>query len=221
MFNEILDKLNRSTSIRERLVALKETKSWEQVALALYSIPESSETFRNSVMCRQASKHNCQGVKTGLSESMAEYARKELELAGMFDEDSDYEGMIGEAVIELIELFASQGHSGCSADITRSIFDRLAKFKPMTELTDNPTEWMKIEEEHLAPSEHNLYQSRRSPTCFSYDGGKTYYDLDEMQNNVRVPGTKPMHQSVKFEAKPHQHRTPRGLAAKDYAGVKR
>lgn len=213
MFNDLLDTLNKSTSIRERLVALKETRSWEQVALALYSIPESSETFRSSIMHRQVSKHDCQGVKkTGLSESMADYARKELELVGLFDEDSDYEGMIGEAVISLIELFATQGHSGCSADITRSIFDRLASFKPLTELTDNLDDWMKIEEER------SLYQSKRSPTCFSYDGGKTYYDLDE--NNPRIPGKEKMHQSVKFEAKTHQHRVPRGLATKDYVEVK-
>jgi hypothetical protein len=36
MFNDILDRLNKNTSIRERLVALKETKSLEQVALAPY-----------------------------------------------------------------------------------------------------------------------------------------------------------------------------------------
>lgn len=41
---------------------------------------------------------------------------------GMYDEDSDYDGMLGEAVEELSLVFAEQGHSGASAFVTLSIF---------------------------------------------------------------------------------------------------
>ena len=34
-----------------------------------------------------------------------------------FDQDSDYEGMLGTAVYEIIKVFAQQGHSGASAEI--------------------------------------------------------------------------------------------------------
>ena len=42
--------------------------------------------------------------------STTSHAKFELELAGFFDEDSDYGGAIGEAVMELMEVFAKQGH---------------------------------------------------------------------------------------------------------------
>lgn len=311
MFDNLLNNLKRCNSIRERLLALNDSMSWEQIALALYSIiddvnteddhcRENHEAFRKSVMQHQADRNAIQtnesvqivgreidddymnymgdidnlddfgddlnkefGIaydqlvsflgkptfastpigdftwigkmddgslftihankKLGMyavhaenketydevidyieleisanehkiHEGMADYARKELEIAGLFDKDSDYEGMIGEAVLGLIELFASQGHSGFSAGITREIFDRLASYKPLSDLTNDPTEWMEIAEETIDGSKFKIYQSARSPTCFSRDGGKTYYNLDEME--MRVPGKEPMHTSV-------------------------
>jgi hypothetical protein len=44
---------------------------------------------------------------------------------GMYDDDSDYDGMIGEAVEELSATFGEQGHSGTSAVITMAIFNKL------------------------------------------------------------------------------------------------
>ena len=108
-----------------------------------------------------------------VKESLSNFAKYELDLAGMFDKDADYDGMLGEAVMELIELFGSQDHSGMSAAMTIDLFDRLASYKPLSELTDNPTEWMDVSEE--------LWQSRRNPVCFSNDGGRTYYDIDELE----------------------------------------
>jgi len=43
------------------------------------------------------------------------FARKWLEQNGLFDKDSDYGGWLGEAVMEVVELVAKQGHSGGSA----------------------------------------------------------------------------------------------------------
>lgn len=36
--------------------------------------------------------------------NIIEFAKNELEIAGMFDKDSDYNGMIGDAVMELIKV---------------------------------------------------------------------------------------------------------------------
>ena len=51
--------------------------------------------------------------------------RKRLTELGMFDKDSDYDGMIGEAIMELSETFSNQGHSGMSALLTISLFTQL------------------------------------------------------------------------------------------------
>jgi hypothetical protein len=46
-------------------------------------------------------------------------AQYEIDLVGLSDQDSDYNGMIGDAVMQLIRLFSAQGHSGFSASHDR------------------------------------------------------------------------------------------------------
>lgn len=73
--------------------------------------------------------------------SLSEFAKAELERAGWFSEDSDYAGFVGVAVIELIQIFSRQGHSGLSANIVTGIFTKPAKFEPITPLTGEDEEW--------------------------------------------------------------------------------
>ena len=56
---------------------------------------------------------------------------KQLTRVGLFDEDSDYDGMLGKAVLELITVFANQGHSGYSAQMTRELFHKLNIFEEL------------------------------------------------------------------------------------------
>jgi len=102
---------------------------------------------------------------------LVKFARRELELAGLFDKDSDYDGMLGGSAIELIEVFSKQGHSGFSAGIMSDLFDRLSRYKPLTALTADPEDWMEVGE--------GTWQCKRSHSCFSEDGLKTYYDIDD------------------------------------------
>jgi len=283
MINEIFENLRRSEIIKENLAVLKEGRTWEQIALALYQILDDIDTmsdacksnlqaFQDQVLRLQAEKNQYlyspdgytlqpsepvdsetdgktqtaaypdlmlynmsspsnppmertdpnaeisdegenegdyekggygSGLKSkhdisryppskypssnnkprhpeeadAVEESLAAHAERELKLAGLFDKDSDYEGMLGEAVLELMELFAKQDHSGFSAGMTTELFSRLAKFEALTELTNNSEEWIDISE--MQGGEPG-WQSARSPSCFSTDGGKTYYNLDEL-----------------------------------------
>lgn len=120
--------------------------------------------------------YTASAIYESLNENLCAFAKKELGLAGLFDKDSDYDGMLGEAVMELMQVFSGQGHSGCSAAMTMAIFDKLADWKPLTELTDNADEWNDISEYQGGKPG---WQSSRSPSCFSEDGGKTYWDIDE------------------------------------------
>jgi len=74
-------------------------------------------------------------------ERFKSYCRSELERAGLFDKDSDYGGMLGKAVMELVETFEKQGHSGFSASTVLQIFQRVASWKPLTPLTGEDDEW--------------------------------------------------------------------------------
>ena len=56
-----------------------------------------------------------------------DYFKKRVKELGMLDKDSDYDGMIGKSVIQLSSVFSKQGHSGCSADVTCQLFNKLMK----------------------------------------------------------------------------------------------
>ena len=73
---------------------------------------------------------------------LVSYAKQELKIAGLFDKDSDYGGMLGDAVMELMEVFAKQGHSECSASMALSIFNKVAAYKPLSPLTFGDDEWI-------------------------------------------------------------------------------
>lgn len=150
-----------------------------------------------------------------LKENLTSFAKKELEIAGLFDKDSDYDGMLGEAVLELIQKFASQGHSGGSAAVVTAVFDKLVRWKPLSEINDSIEEWRLVIDDDPAAPGKSLHQSRRLPSAFSNDGGKTYWDIDEDyffhedEDGTRWSGglsedewdNRPMHQSKHTEKK--------------------
>lgn len=72
------------------------------------------------------------------------HARKEMEIAGLFGKDSDYDGMLGDAVMKMIKVFSDEGHSGMSAGMAISIFQKVASFEPLSPLTGVDDEWMEI-----------------------------------------------------------------------------
>lgn len=102
------------------------------------------------------------------------HARSELDRAGLFDKDSDYDGMLGEAILELIEVFAEQGHSGTSACAAIDIINTLLKFNPLTPLTYAEDEWDNVSDATGEP----MWQNKRKPDVFSRDHGVTWYCLD-------------------------------------------
>lgn len=115
--------------------------------------------------------------------NLANHAIDELQRAGLYDADSDYGGMIGQAVQALVELFASQGHSGMSAHIVLDVFNRVARFKTLTPITSDPSEWMDVAD-MMPNGDPPLWQNKRQSSCFSNDGGRTYYDIDAGDNRA-------------------------------------
>lgn len=111
--------------------------------------------------------------------NLVKHAEYELKLAGLFDKDSDYDGMLGEAVLELVKVFAKQGHSGFSAHQTLSMFNEVANFKNLTPIGKSKDEWMNISD----MSDSEMWQNKRRGTTFSRDGGKTWYDIDDPKLN--------------------------------------
>lgn len=96
------------------------------------------------------------------------YARRELKAAGWYAEDAMYGDMIPEAVLELVRVFAGQGHSGMSANIVRGIFNKLAMWEPLVPLSGDDDEWNEV-----GPG---IFQNNRCSRVFK-EGGEAY-DID-------------------------------------------
>jgi hypothetical protein len=103
--------------------------------------------------------------------NLVRHAHAELLRAGLWDEDSDYRGMLADAVFDLVKVFAEQGHSGFSASMARDLFAKLSDFQSLGPITDDPAEWIEVGPE--------MWQNSRMPSAFSTDGGRTHYLLDE------------------------------------------
>ena len=105
---------------------------------------------------------------------LIDHAKTELEIAGLFDKEGDfYEGMTGNAVMELIELFSKQGHSGMSAPIVADIFKKLANYEPLGPITGKDEEWSDVRD---LGNGKPWYQNKRCSALFK-DGkdGRPYY----------------------------------------------
>ncbi len=102
---------------------------------------------------------------------LVEYAKRELELAKVGDE---YDGMLVSAVLEIIQVFANQGHSGCSADMVMSYTSKLMRFRPLTPLTGEADEWCDLTDYNTPDMTH---QNKRLSTVFKHGEGWAY-DID-------------------------------------------
>lgn len=103
--------------------------------------------------------------------NVREHAIREMKLAGV-DEDI-YGDMTSKAVLKMIDAFESEGHSGMSASLVLSIFNRVIDFGNLTPLTNDPNEW------HDHGRESGRWQNKRNSSAFSLDNGHSYYLLEE------------------------------------------
>jgi len=125
------------------------------------------------------------------------HAERELRLAGFFDKNSDYGGMLGDAVMELVSAFAAQEHSGMSAPLVIRLFSQVASYKLLAPLTGEDHEWERVD--------NNLWQNNRlssvfkDATGYAYDiDGRTFLDGEARYTSVhsRVPVTFPYVQEI-------------------------
>ena len=100
--------------------------------------------------------------------NLVNHAKRELKAAGLYDEDSDYGGMLAKGVESLIRSFSRQGHSGFSAGMTITLFEKLARFEPLGPLTGEPDEWNEVAD--------GVLQNKRCSHVF-FENGKAH-DID-------------------------------------------
>lgn len=97
--------------------------------------------------------------------NLVEHAKREMEIAKLGG--TLYDGMLPEAVLEIIKVFSKQGHSGMSASIVTSVVEKLMRFEPLSPLTGENEEWNEVGE--------GMYQNRRCSHVFK--NGEGAYDI--------------------------------------------
>ena len=106
--------------------------------------------------------------------SLIEHAKREL-LALGYDPNDAEDGpnkWIQENILELINTFAEQGHSGGSAPYCLQLFTKLASWEPAKPLTGEDSEWDEVENSR----DGLLFQNNHCSRVFKQDG--TVYDVD-------------------------------------------
>lgn len=100
--------------------------------------------------------------------SYREHAEQEFAALGWNSTEEGPDKWMRENVLELLEVFSKQGHSGSSAPYAIGLFEKLARFEPLGPITGADEEWCEVNE--------GLFQNRRCSRVFKENGNA--YDID-------------------------------------------
>ena len=114
--------------------------------------------------------------------NLVNHAWNEFRAAGWCDEHGKFKDEMQKSicthVVELLEKFFEEGHSGTTAPYTVDLFSNLALFKPIVPLTGEDWEWVCHSDER--PGEVSVYQNKRCSAVFKqsdrFDGHPYYLD---------------------------------------------
>lgn len=117
------------------------------------------------------------------------------------DSEIEMQKEINKDILEIINVFAKQGHSGFTADYCIRVLSRLLRYKPLTPLTGEDDEW------ESNPFDTELLQNKRYPAVFkdvkngnafnteakifSDDDGETWYTSVDSKADISFPYTVP------------------------------
>jgi hypothetical protein len=107
------------------------------------------------------------------------HAMIEFRATGWSDEHGKFKDEMQEAickhVLELLDVFHGEGHSGTTAPYTIDLFKKLAMFEPVAPLTGEDWEWANVSE-NGGKNGGPLYQNKRCGHVFKDSTGA--YDID-------------------------------------------
>lgn len=100
------------------------------------------------------------------------HAERELKVAGLLGSNDEYDQAVADATLEIVKVFAKQGHSGFSASVTTSLVEKLMRFEPLGPLTGEDDEWTILDYD-----EDMKGQNKRCSHVFLRADG-TAYDIE-------------------------------------------
>ena len=107
--------------------------------------------------------------------NLIEHAKREFLKLGYLpieECEDDPNKWIQENVLELLDVFSKQGHSGSSAPYTINMFKKLASFEPIAPILCTDDEWFNYMDTNI----DEAYQNNRCSAVFKENkDGKPYY----------------------------------------------
>jgi len=97
--------------------------------------------------------------------NLTKHAEHELSLIG--GQDDEMQQMMNKHILQMVELFANEGHSGFSANYATNILNKLLRFEPLTPLTGEPEEWAETHD-------GEVLQNKRCSHVFKNKDGRAY-----------------------------------------------
>lgn len=108
--------------------------------------------------------------------NLINHAKTELDCIGMKENNEDEMNLdMRKCILDVIQVFANQGHSGFSANYAANIISKLMKFEPLSPLTGEDSEWSDVSEIGGA-NDGSLFQNKRCSHVFKDDVGA--WDID-------------------------------------------
>jgi|NOAtaT_6_FD_contig_31_9395636_length_601_multi_3_in_0_out_0_1 hypothetical protein len=115
--------------------------------------------------------------------NILKHAERELTLIG-YDGKDEYNNMAKDAILQLIETFAKQGHSGFSAPYVANMFHKLANYETLSPLTGNDDEWSDVLDERSSSDTKMLFQNTRDSRVFKDEKGAYFLNAIVWQEIV-------------------------------------
>ena len=125
--------------------------------------------------------------------NLVEHAKDELKRIGMIDSGDPYNEFATKAILDLIELFASQDHSGFTAKYVINAFNRLAMFKPLSPLTGKDDEWRDLGDGSFQNKRYSAVFKGKDGVAYNIEGkvftddGEVWYTCRDSKVNVTFP----------------------------------
>lgn len=98
------------------------------------------------------------------------HMEQEFRASGLLSGTDPLEEKLVASLRGLIREFAAQDHSGSTASMTLSLFDRLVHYKPLTPLTGDELEWNEVPAEQAGPDGPRFVNKRCSSVLKYADG---------------------------------------------------
>lgn len=128
--------------------------------------------------------------------NLVKHAWREMQIVGGLDDE--WQCAIAGDILELVERFSEQGHSGTSANYVRRALIKLMDFRTLTPLTGKDSEWndvgigenvcwqnSRFSEVFKDSKDGEAYWSQGK--IFSDDGGKSWFINHESRVPIEFP----------------------------------